>query len=44
MWGNYFYSPSKKSMLRESPDGKIQETFVQYIMDPIVEKYNKIFN
>ena len=31
-------------MFRDPPNDKIQETFVQFIMDPIVEKYNKVFN
>ena len=43
MWGSYFYNPSKKEVTKIAPSNQSKEMFVQFIMNPLVELYNKIF-
>ena len=42
MWGDYYFANKQISKISPSSSSKIM--FVQFIMDPLVEKYNKIFN
>lgn len=44
MWGEYYYSPSAKSVSKEPPAKMSKIMFVQFIIDPLVQKYRKIFS
>ena len=43
MWGSYFYNPNKKEVCKVAPSNQSKEMFVQFIMNPLVEVYNKTF-
>ena len=42
MWGDFYFSNKNITKVPPSQNSKIM--FVQFIMDPLVEKYNKIFS
>jgi translation elongation factor EF-G len=42
MWGDFYFANKQVTKLPPSPGSKIM--FVQFILDPLVEKYNKVFS
>lgn len=42
MWGDYYFA--NKQVTKVPPTASSKIMFVQFIMDPLVEKYNKIFS
>ena len=42
MWGDYYFANKTVSKIPPNDSSKIM--FVQFIMDPLVEKYNKVFS
>ena len=43
MWGQYYYNVKEKKVSKVPPTDSTQEMFVQYIMQPLVERYRKNF-
>ena len=43
MWGQYYYNVKEKNVSKVPEHEKTEEMFVQYIMNPLVEKYHKVF-
>ena len=44
MWGDFYYSPSTKTVSKEPPAKMSKIMFVQFIVDPLVQKYRKLFS
>lgn len=43
MWGQYYYNVKEKNITKVPEHDKTEEMFVQYVMNPLVEKYHKVF-
>jgi ribosome assembly protein 1 len=44
MWGEYYYSPSSKSVSPVPPAKLSKVMFVQFIIEPLIAKYRRIFS
>jgi translation elongation factor EF-G len=44
MWDQYYFDPASKAVSKIPPSNDSKEMFVQFIMDPLVERYKKFFN
>ena len=43
MWGQYYFNPKDKKVSKKPPTDSSQEMFVQYVMQPLVDRYRKTF-
>lgn len=43
MWGQYYFNAKEKKVVKKPPTDSSQEMFVQYVMQPLVERYRKNF-
>lgn len=44
MWDQYYFDPSTKKVSKTAPSHDSKEMFVQFVMQPLVDRYNKFFN
>eukprot|EP00299_Pterocystis_sp_00344_P017121 c8588_g1_i2.p1 GENE.c8588_g1_i2~~c8588_g1_i2.p1 ORF type:complete len:616 (-),score=152.23 c8588_g1_i2:26-1873(-) len=44
MWGDYFFNPTTKSIVKKDPTGKLKVTFVQFVLDNIWKLYDAVMN
>lgn len=44
MWDQFYFDPSTKKVSKKPSSHDSKEMFVQFIMQPLVDRYNKFFN
>ena len=44
LWGEYYWSQSKKKIFNKPPTSESKPMFVQFVMDPLVKEYQKLFS
>lgn len=42
LWGDFYYSGKK--IYKKPPSTSSKEMFVQFVMEPLVKEYNKLFH
>ena len=43
LWGEFYYSSANKKIYKVAPTASSRPMFVQFVMDPLVKEYNKLF-
>lgn len=43
LWGEYYYRASDKKIFSKPPTAESKPMFVQYVLDPLVKEYKKLF-
>ena len=44
LWGKYYFKTSEKKVVKKPPSDNSKEMFVQYVIEPLVKEYRKLFS
>lgn len=44
LWGKYYFKTGDKKVVKKPPSENSKEMFVQYVLEPLVKEYRKLFS
>eukprot|EP00002_Diphylleia_rotans_P036304 TRINITY_DN7986_c0_g1_i2.p1 TRINITY_DN7986_c0_g1~~TRINITY_DN7986_c0_g1_i2.p1 ORF type:complete len:940 (+),score=201.95 TRINITY_DN7986_c0_g1_i2:50-2869(+) len=44
LWGDYFFNPREKKIVKNSNGGKLKPMFVQFVLEPLWQVYDAVLN